>query len=372
MSEKKRKRSRLKNWIWNSILILALGCFVLSGYMVFTKINNPDADLGDFFGYTIAIVKTDSMVPTIVPGAMTIGQKVDFSAVQTGDIIAYSLPDGQLNTHRVIGVSENYIYTKGDNLAAPDGLNIDRETYQYKVVNIINEMAELKTTDGIIKYLVIPGAILVLLIILIVVVVSALKKRRRRKQALWSNDEDESEIEHVDQSQVMYAMPVQQFEQIQPVQQFEQVQPVQQFEQVQPVQQFEQVQPVQQFEQVQPVQQFEQVQPVQRFEQVQPVQQFEQVQPVQQFEQVQPQVMQQERVMYQQEAQPNSIASLMEQLPQQAQQMQQQQVQPIQQFQQPIQQASEPNWRDEIFKDVDFGDIDLSDISLDDLDDFNF
>ena|GEM_PF-3235601 len=379
MSEKKQKRFKLKNWIWNIVLIIALGCFIWAVGRLLVKIDNPDAEMGDIFGYTISIIETDSMYPTIVPGGMAIGKKEEFSSIQTGDIIAYTLPEGKLNTHRVIGVSEmyGYVYTKGDNSAVQDNINIDSNIYKYKVVKIFNWVSELKTTDGKIKYLVIPGAILVLFIILIVVVVSAIKKRFRKKKE--SADQWYGETGYVPEIQSIYEVPgyEQQFEVAQQPVYIQQAieQPIEQIQQPvieQPIEQIQQ--PVIQ----QPIEQIQQpvVQP--------PIAQVQQPaiqQPIVQVQQpmVQPQVMQQDQVMYQQMAQtqPNSIASLMDQLPQSGYET------PVQQaVQQPIQQPGVSDWREDIFKDIDLddidlddidlSDIDLSDISLDDLDNLDF
>lgn len=187
MSEKERKRMKTSNLILNIVLFLAFVLFIWVGNSFVQKLKNPEAEAVTIFGYVPMVVLSDSMYPAILPGALVIGQQVDVESIQTGDVITFN-QSGKRNTHRVTNVSEQYIYTKGDNTTIPDG-PLTKDNFRYKIVLVGNWAAQLRTIDGIIKYVVLPITGLIMLMVFLSILGFHAKKRKKLKTQATESEE---------------------------------------------------------------------------------------------------------------------------------------------------------------------------------------
>lgn len=99
--------------LWAVIAILLV--FVGSG--IFQRIFNRGGYTG-IFGIGYAVVVSGSMKPVFNENDMIIYQTHDREDYKTGDIVVYVRDQGTedeiLITHRLIGISENQLITKGD------------------------------------------------------------------------------------------------------------------------------------------------------------------------------------------------------------------------------------------------------------------
>ena len=99
--------------LWAIVAILLL--FVGSG--LFQRIVNRDGYTG-LFGIGYAVVVSGSMKPVFQENDMIIYQAHDRSDYKTGDIVVFvrdrGTEDEILITHRLIGISEDQLITKGD------------------------------------------------------------------------------------------------------------------------------------------------------------------------------------------------------------------------------------------------------------------
>ena len=100
---------------------------------------------------TYAVV-SGSMEPEIHVGSMCfIDTEVPYSRIREGDVIAFSQSDFQV-THRVIGISDQGLETKGDANAHSDGITTTQKNYLGKNMGAVPYlgyvMAFLQTERG--------------------------------------------------------------------------------------------------------------------------------------------------------------------------------------------------------------------------------
>ena len=97
-------------------------------------------------------VVSGSMEPDIHVGSMCfIDTEVPYSRIREGDVIAFSQSDFQV-THRVIGISDQGLETKGDANAHSDGITTTQKNYLGKNMGSVPYlgyvMAFLQTERG--------------------------------------------------------------------------------------------------------------------------------------------------------------------------------------------------------------------------------
>ena len=81
------------------------------------------------FGIRPYAVKTGSMEPAIHEGSLCfINQRTPFEQVKVGQVIAFKTGDA-LVTHRVVGIDEEGITTKGDANNVVDAAKVTKENY---------------------------------------------------------------------------------------------------------------------------------------------------------------------------------------------------------------------------------------------------
>ena len=76
------------------------------------------------------ITISGSMEPTILTGSVCfVNTKTHYDDIQINDIIAFRAGGNTLVTHRVIGIDEDGVTTKGDNNEDADSLNTTKDNY---------------------------------------------------------------------------------------------------------------------------------------------------------------------------------------------------------------------------------------------------
>ena len=186
MDQKQEKRLRRGNTLITVIIFLLLPILALSIWTLYHKVVNPYSD--SMIGIKILRVVSSSMEPTIKKNAHILVYNTRFEKLKIGDVVTFRQYDGNLNTHRIIAISEGVLTTQGDNSEYADGDGVTSNEYQYKHVLTANWTAKLYKPDNsanvgnIILYLVlIPLGFIVL--IAIPVIFFKLKRRQREKEA---------------------------------------------------------------------------------------------------------------------------------------------------------------------------------------------
>ena len=99
-----------------------------------------------FYGSNIMVIKSDSMVPALMPHDLIIVQSTDIDDIKEGDIIAFDshMQGIGIIAHRALEVNEIedeiLITTKGDNIETADPWSVYDEDLIGKVTEIIPTM----------------------------------------------------------------------------------------------------------------------------------------------------------------------------------------------------------------------------------------
>lgn len=129
----KKARSAVKIVFMSlGIAIVAFLFFVVATLAVDKFIKK--SPVPSFFGYSTLIVTTGSMSGTIEQGDMIVIKKTD--EYKIGDVITF-IPEGESipTTHRIIRISGDHYYTKGDANNAEDMRPVTADRIVGKVIN---------------------------------------------------------------------------------------------------------------------------------------------------------------------------------------------------------------------------------------------
>ena len=152
MKAKLRKIDEVVSWI------LMIAVFALLIHVVFSTVTAARKGEENFiFGYRPAIVLTGSMEPYMMTNSLVLTKEVtDIEELEIGDVITFhvtnELGDRIRITHRLTGIEDGVLSTKGDNNPSGDGIPLTMENVESKVVAVCNQTAWLaaywKTTSG--------------------------------------------------------------------------------------------------------------------------------------------------------------------------------------------------------------------------------
>jgi signal peptidase len=107
-----QKTARLVGNLIFVLLLTLLGALVF--FLVQSRISGGPPTVG---GYRFFAVLSGSMSPEFETGSLVVVKPVDPAALHVGDIITFGNADGQLVTHRIIGIENDgdlSFITKGD------------------------------------------------------------------------------------------------------------------------------------------------------------------------------------------------------------------------------------------------------------------
>lgn len=176
---------KLSKWIKcviSGILILLI--MVLITVLVGNTFALKNNQLGNFFGYTLSYVPTESMEPTIEAGDTVLIKKGNIDQVKLNDIIVYYNGERYV-IHRVVEITEEGIRTKGDNNTTNpviDSTIITSENYYgkyIKTVNYLNLQSLVKNKNYIFPMCI--GVFLIILITEAVQVARTISKNSKKK-----------------------------------------------------------------------------------------------------------------------------------------------------------------------------------------------
>lgn len=139
------------------VLICAVCVYILAAKLIF-KQKNPKV-----FGYSVMVVKTGSMYPTISPGDLIIIKTQN--QYKTNEIITFDEVT-HFTTHRIVEIAEDGFITQGDANNAPDNNVVKLDNIEGKVVGRVGGVGKvvkfLSSTHGLICTIFIVVVILVL------------------------------------------------------------------------------------------------------------------------------------------------------------------------------------------------------------------
>jgi signal peptidase len=125
--------------------------------------------LAPHLGWRIDTAISNSMTPTLKAGGLVVTQAVDPNEIKVGDTITYGSPiDEKLVTHRVVEIKEHsplLFQTKGDANEDPDPYLVPAQNVVGRVcfyIPLLGYVAHfVKTPQGLISLLLIPGLIII-------------------------------------------------------------------------------------------------------------------------------------------------------------------------------------------------------------------
>lgn len=163
MKAKLKKLDDIISWV------MLIAVFILLIYVVFTTVDAARKGEENFiFGYRPAIVLTGSMEPYMMTNSVVLTKEVtSLDQLEVGDVISFHLTNDLGEkiriTHRLTGIEDGVLSTKGDNNPSGDGIPLTMENVESKVIAVCNQTAYLiaawQTTAGKIMILCALGTI---------------------------------------------------------------------------------------------------------------------------------------------------------------------------------------------------------------------
>ena len=164
LKAKLRKIDEAVSWV------LLIAVFALLIHVVFSTVTAARKGEETFiFGYRPAIVLTGSMEPYMMTNSLVLTKEVtDIEELEVGDVITFHVTNElgkQIRiTHRLTGIEDGILSTKGDNNPSGDGIPLTMENVESKVVGVFNQSAYLiamwQTTSGKVMILSFAGALI--------------------------------------------------------------------------------------------------------------------------------------------------------------------------------------------------------------------
>ncbi|MBQ6685674.1 MAG: signal peptidase I [Firmicutes bacterium] len=161
-----RGKKGTMNTIVNIILVLTIILAAMSTYVSY--VSTSGNGVPSIMGVRVFSIQTDSMYPTLLPGDLMVGTKIDdITELERGDIVTYwTVINGErvLNTHRIHEIYDGGGYrifsTKGDNNTAADALTVHESEivaqYAFRVGGVGKVFDYLQTATGFFIVVVIP------------------------------------------------------------------------------------------------------------------------------------------------------------------------------------------------------------------------
>jgi len=172
-------------------IIIAISIVLLAAVMPAVVSKTIPAYENTCLGWRPLVVRTNSMEGKIRKNAVIIVYAARWDSLEVNDIITFELPDGQLDTHRVISKDGAHIVTKGDNAPAPDTGWVTPDNYKYKVMLVMNWVAWLSDHRAAAYLICLPA----LLVALVTVGVYIARRIAMRRQLARMETEARSDIQ---------------------------------------------------------------------------------------------------------------------------------------------------------------------------------
>ncbi|MDR1463846.1 MAG: signal peptidase I [Oscillospiraceae bacterium] len=185
------KKEKSQNTLLNLMIIL-LSLLLVLAILPLALTNVISGWAGTWYGFRPVRVTTESMSPTILPGALVIDRAVPFADLKEGNVITFTKEDGKtLNTHRIVEDRGVYKITKGDHNPTSDSPPVSQSNYRYKTIVILNFVTKINTVQGFLLYVAAPLGGLALLSIIICIIVYAARAGKQRKKNQRENGENQ-------------------------------------------------------------------------------------------------------------------------------------------------------------------------------------
>lgn len=130
------------------ILVALLAITMVTGATCQSNAQLKDASqiFGGFQAYVnnrmeFVTVEGTSMAPAFKQGDTLIAIPFSMNSLKVGDIVVWET-QGQLIAHRIYEISQEHIWTKGDNMPAPDTVPVSSQNYRWLVLGVLFTSSE--------------------------------------------------------------------------------------------------------------------------------------------------------------------------------------------------------------------------------------
>lgn len=136
--EKKNKNKKKKGTLFGSILFYSmLILLVLVAFFIRSNSNGKPNSIAGFSAFTVL---TGSMESEIPKGSLIITQSVDPNTLKIGDDITYMSGPTSTITHRIIGITENYLDTGQRGFETQGVMNAEPDKEIVASVNVVGKV----------------------------------------------------------------------------------------------------------------------------------------------------------------------------------------------------------------------------------------
>ena len=153
--------------------VLFISILIFSLLMIFFTFQaKTSGEVPSIFGYKLYVVLSGSMEPSMHTGSLAVVKEAPVTSLTVGDVITFrNLDSGKLITHRIVRVNNSGSMvdytTRGDandtddfTAVKPEDI-IGKVSYSVPFVGSFMEIA--RTKEGILAFVIIPGAIIMML-----------------------------------------------------------------------------------------------------------------------------------------------------------------------------------------------------------------
>jgi signal peptidase I, archaeal type len=178
---------RIKNILSN--IFLAFAVATLIGAVIFVSTGDRNDHNRYFMNLRFYQTTTGSMEPYMKTKSIVVVKKADIDDFAVGDVVSFARA-GNAIAHRVIGITEEGLQTKGDNNRVDDAAIVTRDEIIGKCVLVMNWVAvflnNLETPTGVIRVIVLP----VLFFITVLLAINYFKMVKITKEEEKQQDEE--------------------------------------------------------------------------------------------------------------------------------------------------------------------------------------
>lgn len=189
-SKNKNKKNKGLTVVSNIVFYTLILALVFGAFLIRSSKNDSPWMLG---GYSAMKVLTGSMEDVYPQGSLIITKSVDPQKLNIGDDITYMTGETTSITHRIIGITENYLDTNERGFETKGVMNENPDKEIVSAANVVGRVVFCSKTLGDIATFITNNWPLLLFLIFVIIVLLAFLKWNSRREKHSSKDKIESD-----------------------------------------------------------------------------------------------------------------------------------------------------------------------------------
>lgn len=184
-SKPKKKKNKGLTVVSNIIFYTLILALVFGAFLIRSSKNDSPWMLG---GYSAMKVLTGSMEDVYPQGSLIITKSVDPQKLKIGDDITYMTGETTSITHRIIGITENYLDTNERGFETKGVMNENPDKEIVSAANVVGRVVFCSKTLGDIATFITNNWPLLLFLVFVIIVLLAFLKWNSRREKHSSKD----------------------------------------------------------------------------------------------------------------------------------------------------------------------------------------